>query len=94
MNPAKIILACRNMTTAEEAVKAIKAGGFDNIEAWHLDQGSFASVKAFTKKYNDSGLDLHLLLANAGLLPLKSGTTPELSVDGHEVMYVKHLIKE
>ncbi|KAG2177349.1 hypothetical protein INT43_008006 [Umbelopsis isabellina] len=92
MNPSKIILACRNMTTAEEAIKAIKASGFDNIEAWHLDQDSFASVKAFTKKYNDSGLDLHLLLANAGKLPMKSGTGFELSADGHEsIIETNHL---
>jgi retinol dehydrogenase-12 len=86
MNPSKIILGCRNMTTAAEAVEAIKADGFDNIEAWHLDQGSFASVKAFTKKYNDSGLDLHVLLANAGMLPFKSSQTPDISADGHEIM--------
>jgi short-subunit dehydrogenase len=86
MGPAKIILACRNMTTAAEAVESIKAGGFSTVEAWQLDQGSIASVKAFTKRYNESGLDLHLVLANAGVVSFKSSPTPELTDDGHEVM--------
>ncbi|CAM0139106.1 hypothetical protein VKS41_007865 [Umbelopsis sp. WA50703] len=86
MGPAKIILACRNMTTAAEAVESIKARGFSTVEAWQLDQGSIASVKAFTKRYNESGLDLHLVLANAGVVSFKSSPTPELTDDGHEVM--------
>lgn len=86
MSPSKIILACRNMKTAAEAVESIKAGGFNNVEAWHLDQGSISSVKAFTNRYNDSGLDLHLVLANAGLLSFKSTPTPELTEEGHELM--------
>jgi short-subunit dehydrogenase len=67
MGPAKMILACRNMETAAQAVEAIKADGFADVEAWELDQGSFDSVNAFTKKYNESGLDLHVFLANAGI---------------------------
>jgi retinol dehydrogenase-12 len=86
MNPSKIILACRTMTTAEKAVELIKnETGFQNVEAWPLDQASFESVKAFAKRYNESGLDLHLLLANAGMLPFRT-TKMELTADGNEVV--------
>ncbi|KAJ2961410.1 hypothetical protein NQZ79_g3326 [Umbelopsis isabellina] len=86
MGPAKMILACRNMDTAAQAVEAIKADGLKDVEAWELDQSSFDSVNAFTKRYNESGLDLHVLLANAGVLPLKASRTPQLTKDGHELM--------
>ncbi|GAB5591165.1 hypothetical protein Unana1_06065 [Umbelopsis nana] len=72
MNPSKIILACRTMTTAEKAVDFIK------------NEIAFKIVKAFAKRYNESGLDLHLLLANAGILPF--GTEKlELTADGNEL---------
>jgi NADP-dependent 3-hydroxy acid dehydrogenase YdfG len=84
MKPSKIILACRNMKTAEKAIESIKNEvGFKNVEAWQLDQASFASVKAFAKKYNESGLDLHLLLANAGILPF-ARENMVFTDDGHE----------
>lgn len=86
MRPEKMILACRNMETAAQAVEAIKADGLKDVEAWELDQSSFDSVKAFTKRYNESGFDLHVLLANAGVLPMNTSPTPQLTEDGHEVM--------
>jgi NAD(P)-dependent dehydrogenase (short-subunit alcohol dehydrogenase family) len=86
MNPAKIILASRTMSTGEKAAQDIKNEiGFQNVEAWHLDQSSFASVQAFAKKYNESGLDLDILLANAGMLPFLN-TGLESTSDGHEVV--------
>lgn len=86
MNPSKLILACRNLDTAAEAVEAIKADGFDAVEVWQLDQSSYANVKAFAKKYNESGLDLDILLANAGVLPSKPANKPGLNADGNEEM--------
>lgn len=84
MKPAKIILASRTMSTAEKAVEGIKRDiGFEHVEAWPLDQSSFASVQAFAKKYNESGLDLDILLANAGMLPFTRGSM-EMTNDGHE----------
>ncbi|KAH8548662.1 hypothetical protein BGW37DRAFT_505798 [Umbelopsis sp. PMI_123] len=86
MNPAKIILASRTMSTGEKAAQDIKNEiGFQNVEVWHLDQSSFASVQAFAKKYNESGLDLDILLANAGMLPFLN-TGLESTSDGHEVV--------
>ncbi|KAJ2961411.1 hypothetical protein NQZ79_g3327 [Umbelopsis isabellina] len=92
MNPSKLILACRNTDTAAEAVEAIKADGFDAVEVWPLDQSSYTNVKAFAKKYNESGLDLHVLLANAGVLPRKPAATPGLNKDGNEeILATNHM---
>lgn len=72
------------MSTAEKAVEDIKSDiGFKNVEAWALDQSSFESVQAFAKKYNESGLDLDILLANAGMLPF-TRRSMETTSDGHE----------
>ncbi|KAG2184354.1 hypothetical protein INT44_009369 [Umbelopsis vinacea] len=92
MNPSKIILASRTMKTAEKAVQDIKTEiGFNNVEAWPLDQASFESVQAFAKKYNESGLDLDILLANAGMLPFTRRNL-EMTSDGHEeVLETNHL---
>lgn len=92
MNPSKLILACRNMETAADAVKAIKADGFEAVEVWPLDQSSTANVKAFAKKYNESGLDLHVLLANAGVLPRKPTDKPRVNEDGNEeILATNHM---
>ncbi|KAG2178807.1 hypothetical protein INT43_001653 [Umbelopsis isabellina] len=86
MRPAKLILACRNMESAGKAVESIKAEGVNDVEAWEFDQSSIAGVNAFTKRYNESGLDLHVILANAGILPLNPTETPVLNKDGNEVI--------
>ncbi|KAJ2958235.1 hypothetical protein NQZ79_g6143 [Umbelopsis isabellina] len=86
MKPSKLILACRNMETAGKAVESIKAEGFNDVEAWEFDQSSIAGVKAFTKRYNESGLDLHVILANAGILPFDRTEAPVLNKDGNEVI--------
>ncbi|KAG0056068.1 hypothetical protein BGZ83_006505 [Gryganskiella cystojenkinii] len=69
MNPERIILACRNLIKAEEAIRNIKASFPTEgviIEAQELDLASFASIRAFAKKYQESGLPLHILIDNAG----------------------------
>lgn len=92
MNPSKLILACRNMESAGKAVECIQAEGFNDVEAWEFDQSSIAGVNAFTKRYNESGLDLHVILANAGILPLNPTEAPVLNKDGNEEMYANKLI--
>lgn len=81
MNPAKVILACRNRTKAESAVASItEATGSTAAEAWDLDLTSFNSVKAFAKKFDESGLKLHVLVSNAGVAGLDFHSTE----DGYE----------
>jgi len=87
MHPARIILACRNTTKAEEAIRKIKATTSINsegviLEAQELNLASFASCRAFAKKYQESGLPLHILINNAGI----SSLIFSLTEDNHESM--------
>eukprot|EP00026_Physarum_polycephalum_P009879 Phypoly_transcript_10016.p1 GENE.Phypoly_transcript_10016~~Phypoly_transcript_10016.p1 ORF type:complete len:346 (+),score=65.47 Phypoly_transcript_10016:277-1314(+) len=89
MNPAKLILACRNLDKANSAKNIIEdATNFHSIEAWQLDLASFASTQAFAKKFNETGLPLDLLVSNAGVGPGARVQT----VDGYEItVQVNHL---
>ncbi|RUP08581.1 hypothetical protein BC936DRAFT_140119, partial [Jimgerdemannia flammicorona] len=89
MKPAKLILACRNAGKAKKAASEIKtATGFQDIEPWDLDLASFASVRAFARRFDESGLQLHVLLNNAAVV-----MPPEFRTgDGFETtLQVNHL---
>ncbi|GJJ74916.1 hypothetical protein EMPS_07274 [Entomortierella parvispora] len=88
MHPARIILACRNTSKAEEAIRKIKATASINsegviFEAQELNLASFASCRAFAKKYQESGLPIHILINNAGI----TSTTFSLTEDNHESIF-------
>ncbi|RUS15807.1 hypothetical protein BC937DRAFT_91973 [Endogone sp. FLAS-F59071] len=89
MNAWKVILACRDRTKAENAVALIaEETGSAAAEAWDLDLSSFKSVKAFAKKFGESGLKLHLLVSNAGV----GGLDFHLTEDGYETtLQINHL---
>lgn len=59
--------------------------GFINVELWTLDLNNFASVKAFSDKFNAEGGRLDILCENAGLWPSE---TYEKSNDGWTSMCV------
>ncbi|KAF8500565.1 short-chain dehydrogenase [Hysterangium stoloniferum] len=88
MEPTKLILGCRDMKKAENAVHgnripeirtATQIG--DELVAWHIDQASFSSVVAFVEKFEaEGGGRLDLLIANAGMFPANFVKTS----DGYE----------
>ncbi|KAG0380314.1 hypothetical protein BGX24_009120 [Mortierella sp. AD032] len=83
MGPSKVILACRNISKAEEAIRKIKTSiNTDGvvIEAQELNLASFASCRAFAKRYQESGQPLHILIDNAGI----AANNFTLSEDHHE----------
>ncbi|KAH9477764.1 Short-chain dehydrogenase/reductase phmF [Psilocybe cubensis] len=70
MNPARVIIACRNQKFGDEAATKIKQDtGFSNVEVWLLDLASFASVNAFAEKYEKEGGRLDILVENAATIP-------------------------
>lgn len=74
------------MNKAEDAIRRIKASTNTDgvvIEAQELNLASFASCRAFAKRYQDSGLPLHILINNAGIGGINSFA---LSEDRHELM--------
>jgi len=89
MNPALLILACRNLGKAKTAASAIEqATGFKNIETSALDLASYKSVKNFAADFLARDLALDILVSNAGV---SAGEWVETE-DGHEiVLQVNHI---
>ena len=78
LNPAKVILACRNPSKGEAAKKAIEAEtGKDGIvDVWPLDLSSYESVKAFARKA-ETLPRIDALVESAGVLMDKYERTEE-----------------
>ena len=86
-----VILACRNIHTAQSAVKQLVTETSNpHIEAMTLDLASLASVRQFTQAFAARNLPpLKALVCNAGL-QVVSGTT--FTQDGFEMTFgVNHL---
>ncbi|KAL3284107.1 hypothetical protein HHI36_018275 [Cryptolaemus montrouzieri] len=89
---AKVILACRNLKKAEEAVKEIsekiKSSGV--MIPMELDLASLKSIENFVTKFKEHHKELHILINNAGVSFPK--TRRELTEDGFEIHFgVNHL---
>lgn len=78
MNPARLILAVRNIEKGEEARKAILEGGKKpsphgsarddtKVDVWPLDLSSFESVKQFANKCEAELERIDILLENAAI---------------------------
>jgi len=75
---ARVILACRNRSRAEEAkTKIIKATENPNILVKILDLASFKSVREFAKEINETEENLHILINNAGVGKTSAQTTED-----------------
>ena len=65
---ARIIMACRNLQTAEEKLQEIRSEYSDaNVEIMALDLGSFESVREFGVAFNEKYKQLDILINNAGI---------------------------
>ncbi|KAG1738038.1 hypothetical protein EDB19DRAFT_1636601 [Suillus lakei] len=89
MQPARLIMACRNETKGKAALAEIEQEtGYNGCELWIVDLANFASVTAFADKFEKEGGDLHILVMNAGILQHVYQPT----TDGWEsVLQVNHL---
>ncbi|KAF4604047.1 hypothetical protein EYR40_001229 [Pleurotus pulmonarius] len=78
MNPARLIMGCRNWEKGTAAVANLEdSTGFDKAELWLIDLGSFESVKAFAGKL-DTELDrLDILVSNAAVMPMEYARTED-----------------
>ena len=81
----RVILACRNLEKAEEAVSKIKdETGNDNILSMRLDTASLTSVREFAVDYENLNIGrIYALLLNAGINGMHSGMTE----DGMEIVF-------
>lgn len=68
MNPARLILAVRNVSKGQVAAQdIIETTKNKNIEVWELDMASFASVKAFAQRVDEQLPRLDIVIENAGI---------------------------
>ena len=70
LGASSVILACRNVEKGEAAAKDIQATtscSSDNLQVWHLDLSSYASVQAFSDRVKTELPRVDVLLANAGI---------------------------
>lgn len=76
---ANVVFAVRSVKAGEELAAQFKASlpNAPKIEVEALDLGDLTSVRAFVKKWLDSGRPIHLLVNNAGIMATPQGTTPQ-----------------
>lgn len=85
LDPAKVILAVRNVEKGEAAkLKVVEQSGIapDRVVVWKLDLETFAGVEAFADKCNNELDRLDVLIQNAGVISQDGFKT---SPDGHEL---------
>ena len=71
LQPHKIILACRDQTRGQNAVKSIKEDlKTENLEFMQLDLNDLDSVKNFSLKFKAKYDRLDILINNAGIMAL------------------------
>lgn len=79
----RVIVACRDTTKGDAAVKSIRASHPDSLtklDVWQVDVGDFTSVKAFAARAEKELDRVDVLLSNAGVA---TGVYSEMS-DGWE----------
>jgi NAD(P)-dependent dehydrogenase (short-subunit alcohol dehydrogenase family) len=77
---ANVVFAVRSVQAGEALAAQFKASlpaNAGKIEVEQLDLGDLNSVRAFVKRWLDSGRPLHLLVNNAGIMATPQGTTPQ-----------------
>lgn len=81
---AYVIMGCRNMEKAEEALANIRQDIPDaSVESMQLDLADLSSVRNFAQEFMNKHQSLHILLNNAGIMiPPKIKT-----VDGFELQF-------
>lgn len=81
---AHVVLACRSLKNAEEALdKIIQQKGKGTLEAALLDLSSLISIKEFAENFIQNHEQLHVLVNNAGVMQPPSAKTAE----GYELQF-------
>ncbi|XP_037086865.1 dehydrogenase/reductase SDR family member on chromosome X-like isoform X2 [Pollicipes pollicipes] len=86
-----LIIGSSNVEKAEKVLKPLAAevDGKGKLEVWPLDLTKQKSVHAFCQRFLETGLPLHVLLCNAGIMFYPKH---ELTEDGFEMqLAVNHL---
>ncbi|XP_053198001.1 retinol dehydrogenase 12, like [Scomber japonicus] len=86
---ARVIIACRDMEKAQEAVKeVISNSGNENVVCMKLDLADIKSIREFAEAINKDEPKLNILINNAGVMVCPYGKT----ADGFEMQIgVNHM---
>ncbi|XP_070616532.1 WW domain-containing oxidoreductase isoform X5 [Erythrolamprus reginae] len=91
LHGAHVILACRNTSRADEAVRQIlKEWHKAKVEAISLDLASLKSVWEFAETFKSKNLPLHVLVCNAGVFGLPWQLTEDGLERTFQVNYLGH----
>ncbi|XP_023129563.2 retinol dehydrogenase 12-like [Amphiprion ocellaris] len=75
---AKIIIACRDMEKAQEALtEIIETSGNDNVKCMKLDLSDSKSIREFAEAINRDEPKLNILINNAGVMVCPYGKTAD-----------------
>uniref|UniRef100_A0A3P8SQJ2 Retinol dehydrogenase 12, like n=1 Tax=Amphiprion percula TaxID=161767 RepID=A0A3P8SQJ2_AMPPE len=75
---AKIIIACRDMEKAQEALtEIIETSGNDNVKCMKLDLSDTKSIREFAEAFNRDEPKLNILINNAGVMVCPYGKTAD-----------------
>ncbi|KAF5383770.1 hypothetical protein D9615_003778 [Tricholomella constricta] len=78
MNPARLILACRNQAKGEAAIERLQnETKYPSAELWITDLMKFSSVVGFADKFEKDGGRLDILVENAACAPTEYDATPD-----------------
>jgi WW domain-containing oxidoreductase len=86
---AHVVMACRNLKSAEEAKNSILAGHpSSQIDILYMDSSKMKTVEAFAAEYISKGWPIHMLILNAGVY----NPNEKMTDDGYESHFqVNHL---
>lgn len=92
MGGAKVIIACRSISSGREAIQSIKESTVlqseSSLDVQQLDLSDFQSIQSFATTFTNSNRPLHILINNAGVM----ATPKDITKDGYEIqMGVNHL---
>lgn len=89
----KVILACRNLTKAEQAkTDLLSQVPQAELEVMKLELSRFASVRAFAAAFRDRYSQLNLLINNAGIMFPPYEKTQDGCESQFEVNYLSHFL--
>ncbi|KAK1120705.1 hypothetical protein K0M31_010911 [Melipona bicolor] len=84
LHGCKVVLACRDLKKAEEAIQKIKQERQNAMcDVLHLDLSSLHSVKEAAKKFKQKYRTLNILILNAGIFAIPY----QLTKDGYETTF-------
>lgn len=92
---AQLVLACRSVERTKpvlEEIAKVAPEGTPPAQCWEVELASLDSVNALADRFISSGLPLHVLINNAGMLNAELDTTKEGLEPHFAINYLSHFL--